>query len=211
MKKKSKLILPKFKTFVWLKGIIDGKTGVASLGEMQIIESGEILMYQKHFQKFAREQIRLLDEELYMLLAEGQKILYQLNKSIPLNTEIKPVLTEANAIKIRAGVRASEEKKRIISDYYEQKDQNIRRLIDVKVTYSEKVLSCQERIKEVVAAIEEILVVYCKGVLGHRTLLKENIPTVNSEEEMTVLHQKLARMNEMLMYYPEREKKYEDQ
>lgn len=191
-KKKYKFKLPRCRSIVWLRGVIDGKNGAATLDEMQIVQSGEVQMYQKRFQAFVGQQIIRLDQELHALSAESEKLIYELNRlgelAIPEN---KSLPEGAGTLEQRAAARHSAEISRMKSEHDAKKEANIKQLIDIRTAFSDKEASCQESFMAMAASIEEILGVYCKGVLHKRSLIRQNIPTVNMEGAIQSFHENI--------------------
>lgn len=190
--KKNHVKMPRFRCLVWFRGVVDGKKGAAALDEMQIVQSGEVQMYQKRFQTFVGKQIVALDQELHVLSAESEKLIYELNRleeiAIP---ESKPLSEGAGALEQRAAARRSAEIDRIKSERKTKREANVKRLIDIRTAFSDKEASCQESLMAVAAAVEEVLGVYCKGVLHKRPLIEQNIPTVNIDGAIQAFHQQI--------------------
>ncbi|WP_418745946.1 hypothetical protein [Frisingicoccus sp.] len=175
------LKLPRLKGLVWLRGRMDGRNGTAALNDRQVVQSGEVQMYQKRFQMFVGARIRNLDEEFHSLSAESEKLIYELNKKMPPIPECRPVPEGANAMKQRAAERKAYEIRRMKEERRTQREADIKRLIDIRTAFSEKEASCLENLMRTAAAIEEILAVYCKGVFDENPLFEKNIPAVNVE------------------------------
>lgn len=183
--------LPKYRFFVWFQGLIDGKRGSAALNGEQIVQSGEIQMYQKRFQIFVGDSLRNLDHELHLLSAESEILIYELNKEKDPIPEYKPVSSESSPIEKRAAARWDTYIEKMKFERKKEREMIINRLIDIRTDFSDKETVCQENLLKMSAATEEILAVYCKGVMYRATLLEENIPVVNIEGVSKQFHDKI--------------------
>lgn len=205
-----KFKLPKYRSFVWLQGLLDGRNGSAALNDELVVQSGEVQMYQKRFQRHIADKIRILDQELHSLSAEAEKLVRELNKTMPAIPEHKLVPDGAGAIEQRAAIRRAAEIGQMKADRRTSKEIAINLLIDIRTAFSDKEASCYENLMEMAAATEEVLAVYCKGVLHRKPLLEQNIPVVNIEGSIKQFHDQiewthivLKRIDEEVLKYYE--------
>lgn len=205
-----KFKLPKYKSFVWFQGLLDGKNGSAALNDEQVVQSGEVQMYQKRFQRYVGDRIRILDQELHLLSSKAEKLIRELNKIMPEIPESKSAPAGAGAIEQRAAIRKAVEIGQMKSERKTNKEAAINLLIDIRTAFSDKEVSCYENLMEMAAATEEILAVYCKGVLHRQPLLEQNIPVVNIEGSIKQFHDQiewthivLKRIDEEVLKYYE--------
>lgn len=205
-----RLKLPRLKGLVWLRGRIDGRNGTAALNDKQVVQSGEVQMYQKRFQMFVGARIRNLDEALHSLSAESEKLIYELNRKMPPIPECRPVPEGGNAIEQRAAERKACEIRRMKEERRIKREAAIERLIDIRTAFSEKEASCQENLMGKAAAIEEILAVYCKGVLYKKPLHEENIPVVNVEGAIKQFHDEIEWTHAALERIDKEVRKYHE-
>ena len=204
------LKLPRLKGIVWFRGWLDGKRGAAALNDRQVVQSGEVQMYQKRFQMFVGARIQIIDEELHYLSAESEKLLYELNKKMSPIPECRLVSEGASAIEQRAAERKAYEIRQMKEERRTKREADIERLIDIRTAFSEKEASCQENLMAMAAATEEVLAVYCKGVLYKKPLFEKNIPVVNVEgviqqfhDEIEWTHAALERIDKEVQKYHE--------
>ncbi|MGN9154664.1 hypothetical protein ACTM9K_13605 [Bariatricus sp. HCP3S3_E12] len=205
-----KFKLPKYKRVVWFQGLLDGKNGSAALNDEQVVQSGEVQMYQKRFQTYVADRIKSLDQELHSLSSKAEKLIRELNKIMPEIPESKPAPAGASAIEQRAAIRKAVEIGQLKSERKTNKEAAINLLIDIRTAFSDKEASCYENLMEMAAATEEVLAVYCKGVLHRKPLLEQNIPVVNIEGSIKQFHDQiewthivLKRIDEEVLKYYE--------
>lgn len=206
--KKLTLKLPKHLSFVWFKGFLNGKTGTAALNDHQIVESGYIQTLQKKYDAYVAAEIEVLDFKLHKLCVEAEKLLITLKQPIEIFPQKNPTPITESAVEKRSVERFATMILSKKMEYQYTHRKTFERLIEIRITFSELEVSCQEKIQKVASETEAVFAAYCKGVI-RGPLKKQNIPTINTSIAITQFHEKIKLIDSCLKRIDKEIEKYD--
>ncbi len=203
--------LPRNMALVWVKGFLNGRTGTAALSDNHVVQSGYVQMLQKRYEAFCAEQLRRMDIEFHALSAEAEKLLGELcclRKPLPDSVHVRK---EATVIEQRAAERRNTELKCQRERCRLRQKEVLDRLVDIRTAFSKLDIACRELLLKTASETEAVLASYCKGVMYKKPLTEPNIPKMEINDKLRLLHENVEWIRLTIFHIDEEvNRSYED-